>query len=597
MAEFVQRRIEERIPELEQLERIGLLTGKEVRVIVKKVTSLEYKLQRRTVEKQDFLTYLQYEVHLLSLIKKRRQRIGYYFKKEDIEYVIVQRIHKAFQRATSKWQEDLQLWYSHVSFCKQWNCKHQISKIFSALLAVHSDKPTVWLMAAKWEIENNLSVESSRHIFLRALRFHPESPLIYQEYFRMELLNAEKQRKEKEEMEKAKMDLDEAGYLESILEGELARVVYKSAVQTIKGAQFHLSLLSIAKEFDFTQDLQKEILTDLQSLHAQDPFTWDFMAQQELTVESLPSTEYSSKKAKATDMLRREERCSKIYETALESLNTESMWELYIVSCRQRYKRKTNCKELKQMRQERLFNAYRKAHEASMLAEEKYIEWISELLALGETDSIVGASEAAIKRYSQSAKLWQTRLEILVKLGQTGIDQVFEEAFKHFKPKDSVFLWTLKVEWSEKTKDEEATEALYKQAIVVPASAVSISMKELYLDWAYRTKGYKKAKKVFTSLHESRPLSEEFFHKMITIEKEQEHGKMQNLREYYERALREFGTTSSDLWLDYIKEELNHGEGKPQNCGTIHWRAMKMLEGKDVESFVSNYTLLQTGKL
>ncbi|KAE8577490.1 hypothetical protein XENTR_v10004586 [Xenopus tropicalis] len=570
MAEFVQRRIEDRIPELEQLERIGLLTGKEVRIIIKKVTSLEYKLKRRTVDKQDFLSYLQYEVHLLGLIKKRRQRIGYYFKKEEIEYVIVQRIHKAFQRATSKWQEDLQLWYSHVGFCKKWNCKHQISKIFSALLAVHSDKPTVWLMAAKWEMENNLSAESSRHIFLRALRFHTESSLIYQEYFRMELLNAEKQRKEREEMEKAKMDLGEAGYLESILVGELAGVVYRSAVQAIQGAQFHLSLLSIAKEFNFTKDLQKEILSDLQSRHAQDPFTWDFMAQQELASEPLPSAEYSSKKAKATDMLRKEERCSKIYETALESLNTEPMWNLYIVSCRQRYKRKTNSKELKQMRQERLFQAYRKAHEANMLTEEKYMEWISELMALGEVDSIVEACEWATKRYSQSAALWRARLETLLKLCTTAVDEVFEEAFKHFK---------------------------LKQAIVVPDSAVSTTMKEQYLDWAYRSKGYKKAKKVFTSLHESRPLSEKFFQKMITIEKEQEHTKMQNLREYYERALREFGTVSPDLWLDYIKEELSHSEGKPQNCGPIHWRAMKMLEGKDVESFVSNYTLLQTGKL
>lgn len=52
-----------------------------------------------------------------------------------------------------------------------------------------------------------------------------------------------------------------------------------------------------------------------------------------------------------------------------------------------------------------------------------------------------------------------------------------------------------------------------------------------------------------------------------------------------------------DLWLDYIKEELNHPQGKPENCGSIHWRAMKMLQGDLVEDFVSKYTLLQTGHL
>lgn len=36
-------------------------------------------------------------------------------------------------------------------------------------------------MAAKWEMETQLSSESARHLFLRALRFHPECPKLYQE--------------------------------------------------------------------------------------------------------------------------------------------------------------------------------------------------------------------------------------------------------------------------------------------------------------------------------------------------------------------------------------------------------------------------------
>lgn len=36
-------------------------------------------------------------------------------------------------------------------------------------------------MAAKWEMEDRLSSESARQLFLRALRFHPECPKLYQE--------------------------------------------------------------------------------------------------------------------------------------------------------------------------------------------------------------------------------------------------------------------------------------------------------------------------------------------------------------------------------------------------------------------------------
>lgn len=36
-------------------------------------------------------------------------------------------------------------------------------------------------MAAKWEMEDRLSSESARQLFLRALRFHPHCPKLYQE--------------------------------------------------------------------------------------------------------------------------------------------------------------------------------------------------------------------------------------------------------------------------------------------------------------------------------------------------------------------------------------------------------------------------------
>uniref|UniRef100_A0A668AZV4 UTP6 small subunit processome component n=1 Tax=Myripristis murdjan TaxID=586833 RepID=A0A668AZV4_9TELE len=72
MAEIVQQRIEDRIPELEQLERVGLFTKNEVKSIIKRVTALEYKLHRLIINKEDFIAYIQYEINVLELIKKRR---------------------------------------------------------------------------------------------------------------------------------------------------------------------------------------------------------------------------------------------------------------------------------------------------------------------------------------------------------------------------------------------------------------------------------------------------------------------------------------------------------------------------------------------
>lgn len=39
----------------------------------------------------------------------------------------------------------------------------------------------LWIMAAKSELEDRNSSESARHLFLRALRFHPDNKKVYQE--------------------------------------------------------------------------------------------------------------------------------------------------------------------------------------------------------------------------------------------------------------------------------------------------------------------------------------------------------------------------------------------------------------------------------
>lgn len=67
-------------------------------------------------------------------------------------------------------------------------------------------------------------------------------------------------------------------------------------------------------------------------------------------------------------------------------------------------------------------------------------------------------------------------------------------------------------------------------------------------------------------------------------------------RFWHDKRYRAPFCVSEDLWLQYIQEELGP-LGQPENCGKIHWRAMKFLEGESVERFISKYTLLQTGHL
>ncbi|XP_051889077.1 U3 small nucleolar RNA-associated protein 6 homolog [Pristis pectinata] len=600
MAEWVQRRLEERIPELEQLERAGLLAGGERRAVIRKVTTLEHKVHRRVLSKENFISYIQYEINFLELLKRRRVRTGYNFKKEEVEYAIVNRVHGLFQRALAKWKGDIQLWLSHVAFCKKWNAKVKLSKVFSAMLAIHSDKPALWIMAAKWEMEDRLSSENARQLFLRALRFHPESQKLYQEYFRMELMHAEKLRKEKELLEMAKLERDDTMPPEEIVSGELARIVYKNAIQKIAGnVEFHLSFWNIAVLFDFSQKLQAEIVTDLQTLYPHQALTWDFVARRELELGAAeaagPSAERKQKVVDAAELARREQRCCAVYDQAVVSVPTEAMWKCYITFCLERFRRKTNKQSLREKRLQQVLSVFDRAKEASLLPQALYKQWLRLLMESGDGDKAVQVVETACAGFGNSLEMWQSSLEVLMELQNPGVRRLFQEAFQKVSLADSLPLWLLYLKWSESTSSVNETETLYQQALRTSIPAISVTVKENYLDWALRAGGHEKARKVFTSLHENRPFSLEFFKKMIAIEKEQDCSNMQRLREYYERALREFGSTNADLWLEYIMEEQQHPQGKAEHTGQIHWRAMKVLQGAEVERFVSQFTLLQTG--
>ena len=59
MAEVVQRKLEAMLPELEELQRVGLFTRGEVQAIVRKRRTFEYRMLRRPADKKDFLQAIQ----------------------------------------------------------------------------------------------------------------------------------------------------------------------------------------------------------------------------------------------------------------------------------------------------------------------------------------------------------------------------------------------------------------------------------------------------------------------------------------------------------------------------------------------------------
>lgn len=192
MAEAVQHQLELQIDELDDLYKKGIFNRAEIRQIVKKRREYEYCMRRRQTLKGDFLKYIQYELNVESLRQERKRKLGINKKNSKTEFSIIRRIHFTFQRALQKFKGDSLLWLQYFKFCENTGSTRSLGKAFVTALQYHSLNAGFWIKAAKWEFEEQSNIRAARVLMQRSLRLNPSSELLWQEYFRLELLYWEK---------------------------------------------------------------------------------------------------------------------------------------------------------------------------------------------------------------------------------------------------------------------------------------------------------------------------------------------------------------------------------------------------------------------
>ena len=67
---------------------------------------------------------------------------------------------------------------------------------------------------------------------------------------------------------------------DSVLEGDVAEVVFKKAIETVPDdVDFMLSFLPICKLFDFTSSIQEHIYSELKNKYLDKPQTWEALVK------------------------------------------------------------------------------------------------------------------------------------------------------------------------------------------------------------------------------------------------------------------------------------------------------------------------------
>jgi U3 small nucleolar RNA-associated protein 6 len=189
MSDKARYAIEKSIPELEDLEKKGLFTKKELNMIVRRRTDFEHRVAGRGSQPRDFLAYVKFEKNVDRLRRKRVDRM-----KDVIDrmpsvstWSIPQRILFVFQRGTNKFPSSMELWAGYLKYARKQESVKVVYDIYSRLLSLQPRNVDVWLSGAKWEFEYNKNVKGARALFKRCLRFNIDEERVWFEFIKFEL--------------------------------------------------------------------------------------------------------------------------------------------------------------------------------------------------------------------------------------------------------------------------------------------------------------------------------------------------------------------------------------------------------------------------
>ncbi|XP_034936563.1 U3 small nucleolar RNA-associated protein 6 homolog [Chelonus insularis] len=593
MAEFVEKRCEDMIPELEQMKRIKLFDENEIQEIAKKLKDHEYTIHRHTKRKEDYLKYIKYQMKLLKLVKQRREKFGNTQKKSDIDYSIVNKVNLLYKEAISRFQDDLRFWIAYIEFCKHVNYHSNIDRMIPRMLKIHQDKPKCWHIAARWQIEERKNIQRAKEYLLTGLRFHPESELLFSKIFQLLLNEAESATNTSAELKNSSASAS-TNDEEIPLAIKQATVIYRQAFKRIKDIDFIINLLNIAKKYKNTKKLQDEIVGDMIKEYSHKPQMWDTMARREL--EGLtydPEDNSNAMEVDTTELASLRERisyCEQVFQAAVKKIKTETMWSMYIDCLLEINKDMTS---LPNYKRKLLKSALMQGHQAKKLQEDYYVYWIEML----ENDKKDENSQS--KRYEvlcnatealpNSIKLWCAKLKYLFNSDQEELAfSEFNKAIKILGSK-ALPLWRMKLLYIQ-VKSPNKVEEFFKNA-VQQDEAISREMKPDYIKWLVVTKGIQMARHVYNELSLQPPVCLELHKEMAALELIQPEICKQNARRPHEVAALQFGKNNTEVWIKYIVFEMKYGD--PLKVSNIYQRAVKTLNPVDADNFISKYSLIK----
>lgn len=538
-----------------------------------------YRIQRQTKALKDYLQYIKFERNLINLIRERRKTRNIPQKKASIEHSIALKIKSLYKQALDRYPEEIRVWEEYIQFCKQFKFVGEVSPILDKMIQFHGDQADTWQKAVMWEYEESDNMERVKHFMLGGLQRHPESKSLYCTFFKIKLLEACKVNP---------ADDDESSEWNNRL--AKAEIIYKSGKDKIRSVDFLVEILEIADGFPVTRNLQQKILSDMKNEFPLNELMWHTLARRELQGrhfnDPIPG-EPNSKKCI--------ELCLTVYETACETLKTESMWNYYLNTL---VELNLDLMTHESLKKKVLVKAFKDAFQYNMLNEEHFLKFIEILstdeISVDNQELILQVLQKATVKYPSSSKMWELWMRFHIQSNDPKLlETVFQSAIKNVPQDSSYPLWHLLLLFYQTRPDltHKICET-FAEGVILGGDLTKRLIPQ-YLEYLTVSKGILNARKKYKELSKSIPACLELHTKMIELEGMQIKPDADALRKCHEMVSQMFGKDGPQIWIDFLKFERDDGE--PKRISQVYQRAVNSLNVDLVGDFINQYNLIING--
>jgi U3 small nucleolar RNA-associated protein 6 len=637
MADTVRRVLEEMVPELEDLEQRGYFSKNEIKQIVQKRQDFEYNLRRRAALKADFLRYIDYENKLEKLRQLRRKQRNIDGPSTLADHCIVRRTHFIFERALRKFRGDLALWSRWLKFCQESKSTRQMSRVLTRALQLHPNCDSLWTYAAAWEFEFNANAVAARALMQRGIRMCKDAPSLWHEYFRMELLYAARLVARRQVLgltiennisdggaAATSTDQDAAAAL--VLKGAVAKVVYNSAIDTIKDSlEFRAGFLDVLQsvELPAKEELESFILNDIAAAFGNSPGAVALQSRRAMAAAALREEDTGNQEGRAS--LQAIQAGLEVFSASLKESPSQEMYdktieflEEHIQNAFESSGSSSQSTQTAAILVQACIKLISEAKESGHASPHAMLTLMKAHLRLGQLNEALESAAAGGKE-SKLPALKRQRMGLqatAVSLSTTTAAPtaaLLEKALRESSDGGRrVELWytALRIAVASNEPLDVFGKLLIEQqsgSAKGPLCGGMGGAAAALFTAMWSTAGPKKARKLYHDLFAVPSPGGELFHAILDAElallqatpsgsSSGDHGTLSSLsltkiRDIFEVGVTAYGHADEDLWLLYLKFEQMHESGK--KAGTIHWRAVKALEAPD--AFVARAHLIASG--